>query len=259
MRVLGFEGEGVRMRGKRLRRACFERRSMMALSSACVVASGVREMLAGILGQPVSLRLLAPVLPDPQGWRALCAGAALFGVRGPACEAAFVLRPREAVALAACAFGETVADERPLSTIEAEVLLRAVRALAGSLAPLCGAELGPLERLEGDRQYVTYFELLVERPAAVRIGIALSKDPCSPGTATLRLEDLLDVRVEVSVECARGTLEAGAFLDLRPGADVPMTTRIGEPGCLKLGGAVLARGECGAIGERSALIVTTVR
>ena len=257
--TLAFERDAAGTGGKRVRRARFERRSTMPLSSACVVANGVREALGAVLAQPVSLRLLAPVLPEVEGWRTLCEGAAIFGVRGPACDAAFILRPREALALAASAFGEEPPDERALSAIEHEVLLRVLRALSGALAPVCGRELSPLERLAGDQGYATYFELLLERPVPARIGIALSRDPQARGGASLRLDDLLDVQVELTVECARGSIAAAAFLDLRPGADVPMTTRIGEPGRLKLGGAVLARGECGAIGERNALIVTTVR
>jgi flagellar motor switch/type III secretory pathway protein FliN len=70
---------------------------------------------------------------------------------------------------------------------------------------------------------------------------------------------LLDVQVELSVDFARGMLPAAMVLGLRPGTNVPMTTRIGEPGRLRLGGAVLAHGECGALGERNAMIVTTVR
>jgi flagellar motor switch/type III secretory pathway protein FliN len=71
----------------------------------------------------------------------------------------------------------------------------------------------------------------------------------------LRIEDLLDVDVEVAVQFARGNLAAAAFLDLRPGINVPMKTRVGEPALLTVAGSVLARGECGALGERNAMIV----
>lgn len=257
--VLGFERESERHGGKRVRRAVFERRSSLPVSAACVLANGVRETLGALLATPVSLRLLEPSIPDADAWNAICAGAQLFGVRGPLCDAAFVLRPQDAVALASSAFGEEAGAARALSAVEQEVLVRALRGVAGSLAPVCGRELAPLERILDIRGYVTYFELLVERPVHARIGVALSRDPSSRGAATVRIEDLLDVEIEVCVEFARGTLPAAAFLDLRPGTNVPMKTRIGDPGRLRLGGAVLARGECGAMGDRSAMIVTTVR
>lgn len=257
MRILAFERASELDGARRVRRAVFERRSSMAISAACVIANGVRETLGALLAQPVALRLLEPVIPDAAGWETIASGAQVFAVRGSACDAAFVLRPAEALGLAACAFGESPDETRPLSAVEQEVLVRALRSLAGTLAPVCGRDLGALERISGVQGYATYFELLVERPHPARIGIALSIDPCSQGTATLRLEDLLDVEVELSVEFARGALAAAAFLDLRPGTDVPMTTRIGEAGRLRLGGAVLARGECGALGERSALLVAT--
>lgn len=237
----------------------FQRRSSLPVSAACLIANGVRETLSTLLAAPVSLRLLEPVVPDSAAWNAICDGAQCFGVRGPRCDAAFVLRARDALALASSAFGEEAHGPRTLSAVEQEVLVRALRGIAGCLAPACGREMTPLERILDIRGYVTYFELIVERPAAVRIGVALSRDPVSRGGATLRLEDLGAVEVDLSVQFARGTLPAAEFLDLRPGCIVPMTTRVGEPGLLKMGGAVLARGECGALGDRNALIVSALR
>lgn len=247
------------MTGARVRAVRFQRRSALPVSAACVLANGVRETLSALLAAPVSLRLLAPVVPSAHAWSAICAGALIFGVRGPVCDAAFVLRPDDALALASSAFGEEPGGARNLSAVEQEVLVRALRGIAGSLAPVCGRELSPLERILDIGGYATYFELLVERPAAMRIGVALSRDPVSRASGSLRLEDLGSVEIEVCAEFASGTLSAAAFLDLRPGTIVPMKTRVGEPGLLKIGGAVLARGECGALGERSAMIVTAVR
>jgi flagellar motor switch/type III secretory pathway protein FliN len=257
--TLAFEHESAPVRGRAVRRARFERRSSLPVSAACVVANSVRETLGALLGEPVSLRLLEPIIPDPNAWAAIASGAQLFAVRGPICDAAFVLRPHDALALASSAFGEPADAVRPLSGLEQEVLVRALRGIAGSLAPVCGREISALERILDIRGYVTYFELLIERPAQARLGVALSRDPAAGGAATLRIQDLLDVRIEVSVQFARGMLPAAAFLDLRPGSDVPMTTKMGEPGLLLAGGAVLARGECGVTGERNAMIVAAVR
>ncbi len=259
MTVLGFARESTIVCGRRVRRSRFERRSSLPVSAACVLANGVRETLGTLLATPVSVRLLEPVIPDGQAWHVICSGAQLFGVRGPACDGAFVLRPQDALALASSAFGEEAGAPRSLSALEQEVLFRALRGLAGCLAPVCGREISALERILDIRGYTTYFELLLESPVSARIGVALSRELPARAAATLGVEDLLDVRIETRVEFARAALPAAAFLDLRPGCNVPMTTRIGEPALLKAGGAVLARGESGALGERNALIVTSVR
>jgi flagellar motor switch/type III secretory pathway protein FliN len=245
-------------RAKTVRPICFQRRSALPVSAACVVANGVRETLGALLATPVSLRLLEPAIPDSQAWNAISAGAQFFRVRGSVCDAAFVLRPADATALATAAFGEEASGARQLSAVEQEVMMRALRGIAGSLAAVCGRDVTPLERILDIRGYVTYFELLVERPAALRIGVALSRDPAVRAAATLRVEDLGHVEIDVSAQFATGTISAAAFLGLRPGTVVPMKTRVGQHGVLKIGGTVIARGECGARGERSAIAITAV-
>lgn len=253
--MLSFDRACEIVHGRRVRRSRFERRSSLPVSAACLTANAMRETLGALLGGPASLRLLEPRIPDDAAWSAISRDAQLFAVRGPAADAVLVLRAGDALALATAAFGEPAGAVRPLSTVENEVVLRAVRALAGSLAPICGRELSPVERILDIRACTTYFELLVERPAELRLGVALSRDPQAPAAGALRIDDLMDVEVEVRVEFARGSLSAAEFVDLRPGADVPMMTRVGDPGLLRAGGTVLARGECGALGARSAFAV----
>ena len=79
----------------------------------------------------------------PQARNALCAGAQLFGVRGPVCDAAFVIRPGDALALASSAFGgfPTHSGRSPRSNEKCSYARCA--ALAGSLSPVCGRELLP--------------------------------------------------------------------------------------------------------------------
>ncbi len=254
--ALVFERNAQLLDGRRVRRGIFRRRSCLPVSAACVVANGVRETLATLLCAPVSLRLLEPSIPTAPAWAAICAGAQVYGVCGPVADAAFVLRPGDALALAASAFGEGPGDARSLSPLESEVVVRALRAISGSLSAVCGREISVLERILDISDYVTYFELLVERPVSLRLGVALSRDPSPRASQTLTIADLLDVQIEVSAEFARGQLSGGAFLDLRSGTDVPMKTRVGEKGLLKAGATVLAHGQCGALGERNALIVS---
>jgi flagellar motor switch/type III secretory pathway protein FliN len=148
-----------------------------------------------------------------------------------------------------------VPQTRALSPLENEILLRAVRALSGSLSAVCGRDPAAVEPILDIGGYVTYFELLLERPVAARIGLALARDPVTKGAGALRIDDLLDVEIELRAEFAAGQMSASAFLNLRPGTLVPMMTKIGKPGLLKAGGTVFANGECGALKERNALIV----
>ncbi len=245
MNVLGFQCHAEVLNGRRVRRAEFRQRSSLPVSAACVVANGVRETLASVLRLPVSLRLLEPVIPNPAAWRAICAGARIYGVRGAAADAVFVLRPADALALAAALFGEVPGDLRALSPLENEMVTRALSAVSGCLSAVCGRDAGEFAPILDIHGYAAYFELLFERPAALRLGVALSAEPPTAGGSTIRIGDLMDVELEVKVEFARGNIDGAAVLDLRPGTYVPMKTRVGERGLLKLGTAVLARGQCG--------------
>lgn len=254
MMVLGFD-RSTQVDKRRIRCTRFERRSLLPVSAACVVANAVRETLSALLATTVTLRLLEPCIPDASAWSAICDQARLYRVRGAICDAAFVLRPTDALAIAAGAFGENSLAARDLSPVESEVLLRAMRALCGALAPVCGREPVHLEQTLDISGYVTYFELLVETPVQARIGIALARDPDAKTAGTLQAGRLSDVEIELSVQFAHGTMPAAAFLDLRPGAVVPMKTKIGAQGLLRAGGTVLARGECGTLGGRNVLIL----
>ncbi|MBV8490591.1 MAG: hypothetical protein JO199_08680, partial [Candidatus Eremiobacteraeota bacterium] len=106
MRSLAFERTGARVGGRTIRRARFERRSMLPVGAACLVAASVRESLASAWGRATVVRLFEPAIPSPSAWEAIASGAAIYRVRGDACDAAIVLRPPDAAALAAAAFGE---------------------------------------------------------------------------------------------------------------------------------------------------------
>ena len=255
MMQLCFEARAESAGGRSVRRARFRPRSQMPLSVACVIANAVRESLGAALATPVSLRLLAPVLPSAAAWQTICAGAFFFRSRGPLADAAYVMREDDARAIAAAAFGEPEPQVRDLSRIERELIERLARSLGGALAHACGRDLSPPERILDISGYTTYFELLVERPVRARLGVAISRERAEQGGPTLQPADLLGVELEVRVELGHGALPAGAVLDLRPGTVVPMMTKIGEPGVLLTDGTRLARGECGSRGRRSAFAV----
>ncbi len=255
MKALCFQRTGAVVNGKRIRSAIFERRSALSIAAACIVANGIRQSLSAALNAPVHLRLLEPTVPGPHAWQVLIAGAQMFCARGPLADAALVLRPRDALAFATAAFEEPEGPPRSLSPLESHIVARALQRIAPALTPLCGCEIAQLEPILDISGYLTYFEVLVERPAAFRLGIALTRDPVSRPAAGLRIEDLLDVQVCLSVQFAAGEMDGETFLRLRPGVDVPMKTRMGEAALLSAEGIVLAQGDCGAAGARSALRV----
>ncbi len=256
MNVLAFERKIRTCGPKRVRRACFHARSQIARSSICFVANAVRETLASLIG-PLTVRTIEPRIPSAETWNVLLDDARVHRVRGSVTSAAFVLRRSDALALALCAFGEAPArDDRALSAVEEHVLQRVLAALTATLAPLCGQDVAP-DRSAGGLKFVSYFELTIAAAERrLRIGVALAAEPALPPKAGgLTLEHLAAAAVEVTAELACGILPAQAFIDLRPGTVVPMTTKIGEPGTLKLDGAVLARGTCGTSGSRYALVL----
>jgi hypothetical protein len=235
--------------GRRVREICFEERSSLPASAACVVASGARETLGALLASPVTLRLFEPVLPSPDGWNAILRGATLYRYRGTVADAAIVLRPRDARALARAAFGETSGEDPipdgPLSPIESDVLARVAAAIGASLPAVCGVRDGAsVERVEGIGSFTTFFELLLERPVRACIGIAVSRDPAPEPRGGLDLADLGDVPLVIDVAIDIGAFPAATVMALAPGCVLPIGPG-GLYGRLRAGGRTLAHGRCG--------------
>ena len=263
MRHLSFEAPALLIDGRRVRRARFVERSLLPVAAACVVANGVRETLASLLSTAVELRVFAPVVPARDAWRRLYDGARLYRVRGTLGEAALVIGTDDALALAAIAFGEAPGRGRPASPIEREVVTRIVRALAGTLGALTGTCDGPPAEMPSEAAaFTTFFELALERPVPLRLGIA-TREPAPVPAGGLRPADLAEVDLDLSVRLAPGCLAPIALRNLRPGACLPITTLAGETAELCARGRTIARGVGGARNGRYALRldepVTTTR
>ncbi|HTA37798.1 MAG TPA: hypothetical protein VK760_01920 [Candidatus Acidoferrales bacterium] len=247
MKCLALSRTSTYAGGRRVREMCFEDRSSLPSSAACVVASGARETLGTLLARPVHLRLFEPVLPSPDAWRAILAGALLYRYRGTVADAAIVLRPRDALALARAAFGETSADsgDAPLSPLESDVLARVVAAIGASLPAVCGVRDGvAIERVDEIGAYTTFFELLLDRPVCASIGVAVSRDPAPEPRGALDLTDLEQIRLPLTVTVDIGAFPALEIMALQPGhllAAGPGPLR----GKLRLSGRTLASGTCG--------------
>lgn len=258
MKVLTFTPAGAR---DDIRTVRFCDRSSLPLSAACLVASGIREALASILNAPVVARLLEPVIPSPYAWSEIARGAVIYRLRGSVADAALILRPADATALAAAVFGEratTRSSPRSLSPIERDVLERTIGALAGTLAAVCGtSDRDALERVSTIGGFVTFFEIAVEQAVDARIGIALSRDPAPEPHGKLDLDDLSGVRIAPSVFVDLAATRAAALASISVGSFLPFPGD-GFRGRLGYGGQTLARGTCGARGGNYALVVENV-
>jgi flagellar motor switch protein FliM len=250
-------GSSVRDGCNRVQTARFEERSSLPTSAVCVVASGVRETLSALLRTSVALSLFEPTIPQTAAWSTIVQGAQLYRLRARKADAAIVLRPPDAAALAAAVFGEPLAAgsaNRALSPIEREVVNRVVHAIAGSLAAVCGTregeEIDNVAEIEG---FVTYFELQVEAPVAARIGIALSSDPPPEPCGHLTLEDLSQVELAPVASLDLGTIEAGTIARLSVGALLPVDALNLHQVSLQLHDRMLAHGVGGVRNGRYAL------
>ncbi len=253
--ALTFARSSLTTAGRRLRCAQFERRSSLSVSAACLVANGMREALGVVLGRPAGVRLLEPVIPAAPVWELILCDARIYRVTGPLGEAAIILQSGDAQRLVAAIF-EEAASPRALSTIEERVLARAVRPMAATLAPVCGsAEHLDIEQTAERNAYLTYFELLVDGPVCARIGIALARDPAPATQNCLRIDDLLEVELELYVEFARAEMDPGELLSLGAGTLLRTNTKVGAPAVLKLDERIVARGECGALGGQGAFVL----
>jgi hypothetical protein len=235
--------------GRRIRETCFEDRSCLPASAACVVASGARETLGALLASAVSLRLFEPVLPSPDAWRTILHDATIYRYRGTVADAAIVLRAPDARALARAVFGETASDDllpdAPLSPLESDVLARVAAAIGASLPAVCGVREGSsIERVADIRGFTTFFELHMERPVRASIGIAVSREPAMEPRGALALQDLEAVGLSLDVVIDIGSFPATLVAGLEPGDLLPIEAPALR-GRLRAGGRTLAYGRCG--------------
>ncbi|MBV8344628.1 MAG: hypothetical protein JO190_06505 [Candidatus Eremiobacteraeota bacterium] len=263
MRSLGFAPpqKNCALAGRRIREARFESRSSLPASAACVVANGVRETLAALLGAPVTLRLCEPVIPDPRAWRAIARDALLYRVRGSIADAAIVLRASDAIAFAGAAFGEpAVLAQRPLSPIETDVVGRAADAIAANLTAVCGTREGhSAERVAAIDGFVSFFEMFVESPAKARIGIALSREPAPEPRGGLEVAHLEEVRVPVVATIDLGDARGIDVARLAVGAILAIRTDALHRCTLAAAGRRVANGACGVRNDRFVIAAKSPR
>jgi len=253
---MGFERPSATIAGRRVRLMTFEDRSLLPVSAACVVASGVRETLSELIGEAVLLKLYEPAIPSPAAWTHIVRDATIYRVRGARCDAAIILRPCDAAAIAGAAFGETAVAARDLSALEQAVMERTVRAISAHFGPICGAaESLNFEEIRAIGGLQTFFELQIERPVSARIGIALARDPSPPeAQPEIVPESLLDLGIELAVRTNLGSYAALSIAQLEPGTILPLPAGALR-GTLEIAGSLLTSGECGISGGRYAIVL----
>lgn len=255
MRTLTFDAPAGHVDGRTIRRIRFATRSALPINAACVVANGVREMLASVLGATVTLRLIEPLIPTPEAWQVVLGDALIYRVAGSIADAALVIVRRDAAALVGAAFGEPagVSPARALSRVEHDVLDRMVDEIALNLGPLCGVaerhRACRIERLEG---FETFLELIVESPVRARIGIAVSRDPAIETRGTFSTSHLAAVRLRATATLPLESRNAAQILELQPGALVRIRAADFSRCGLSIHGRPLASGTCGARNGRYA-------
>jgi flagellar motor switch protein FliM len=246
---------------KRIRRIIFGSRSALPASAACVVANGVRETLASLLGSPVDVSLSEAAIPDVSAWSHILSDAMLFRVAGAAADAVIVVRCNDALALTGALFGEPAPPPaaRELSPIENDVLDRTIRAMASHLGSVCGArDTNAVERIARLERFSTYFEIFVESPLRARLGIALSRDPQPAAQQRLDMGHLADVTLPIRATMELGALSGGEAAALRAGAHVWLAAGSMQRCALRAGDRVLVRGSCGIRDGHYAITVLAV-
>ena len=245
----------------RIRRVTFGARSALPTSAACVVANGIREALASLLGAAVEVGISEPVIPGESAWVHILHDATVYRVAGAVADAAIVLRCNDAFALIGALFGEPVHAQtrRELSPIENDVLDHTARAMASHLGALCGArDTNAVERMQSLGRFSTYFEILIESPLTARIGIALARDPQFPPQLRLEIAHLAAVALRVRATMRLGALRAGEAAALRSGAYVSLSADSMQRCTLYAGGRLLMRGSCGVRNGHYAVTIAAV-
>jgi hypothetical protein len=249
-------------RRARLRRLRFTPRASIPVSAACVVANGIRETLRELLGEPCEVLVGEPAVVDAASWALLARDALLYLTRGRQTDVVIVLPRADARRLVLRAVGEGEAlPDGACSALELHALGRIAARCAAACEPLCAERHGGPRSLEPHEvpRCVAYVDLRVRAPVPLTIGIGIVRDLPDPGPAgALRPEALEPAELEARAVFAEGCMDAAAFVALRPGDVVKLTTKVGAPASLNVAARPIAFGTPGALGARTAFLVHDV-
>jgi flagellar motor switch/type III secretory pathway protein FliN len=245
--------------GRQVRRATFIARSNVPLQSVFAFAQNVQERAPLLFGRGVTVRATEPTVVSAQAAPILYEDAIVMEVVGRGAVLALLLRPKDARRIVAAAFNEQdVALD--FSPIESEVIEKLLREVGSLAEPICGPVV-TISRRPGrcaPERCESYFELLLEVPEIVRVGIALAADIAPRVAQRLDISALREVCVEAEAIFARGTVAASRLAHLRVGEVLPLRSGLREPASLRIDGATIALGECGTLHGRHAFSVDAI-
>ena len=242
--------------GRQVRRATFIARSNVKLEAVFAFAQHVQERAPILFGRSVTVRATEPTVVSARAAPVLYEDAIVMEVVGQDAVLHLLLRSKDARRIVAAAFHEQdVALD--LSPIESEVIEKLLHEAGSLAAPICGPIVTICRRPARSvpERCESYFELLLEVPDVVRIGIALAADIAPRVTQRLSLRALRDVCVEVEAVFATGSVAASRLADLSLGEVLPLRSGLREPGALRIDGATIALGECGTLQGRHAFSI----
>jgi hypothetical protein len=253
--ALGPAARGVR----RLR---FVRRASIPLEAACLVANGLRETLRELLGERCELVVGEPAAIDSAAWAQLARDACLFVVHGRLTDVVLVLPPGDARRLVLRAFGEGESlPDGACSALELHALERIAARCAAAFEPLCAERRAPPRAVASHEvpACVAYVDLRVAAPLPLVLGLGIVRDLPDPGpSGNVAPESLASVTVQARAVFAEGTIDAAAFVKIRPGTIVKLDTKVGAPASLNIEGRRYASGAPGSLGPHAALLIADV-
>ena len=257
-KMLRFGASETIAGGQRVRNAHFIKESTFPVTTACVVANGVRERFAAKLGCAQHVDLFEPIAVTLRLMDRLLPGATVFAVEAQTGRFWLILSAQSVVALISVAFGEPgLPQPGALSALETQTL----HTMARELATLCAPIYGDITSIDITHNYApmyeaaSYFEIRIALDTPIYIGVLLARDPNECKGACISSAELEEVRFpvrNVAGSCNITLAELGA---LEIGDILPMIRR--ESAQLITGSAILAHGTCGVANGRNAFLVGT--
>jgi flagellar motor switch/type III secretory pathway protein FliN len=245
-----------------VRPARFVPRASIPLSAACLVANGLRETLRELFTEGCEVTIGEPAAINAAAWSALSSAAHCFLTCGRQTDVVLVVPEVHARTLVLRAFGEGEAGgATALSTLEIEAVERIAARCAAAFDPLYAERRGPSRRVSAGSLpvCVAYFDVRVQAPIAIDIGIGIVRELPGRGSAGGFPAALLGrVPLELAAEVASGTIDVATLLDLVPGDIVLLETQVGSAAALKIDGRSFARGRGGVSAGRYSFEVQAI-
>ena len=244
--------------GRHLRRVTFDRAMTISLAAACAVARAAIERMGQLLGCELEAELVEPIAVDSQSAATILAEARGVRVCAQDADAFVMIRPPDARALVAMAFGTARPANEMLSALEWRVVERLLGAVASTFGPLCGAQQRVVSELAAHAQTEAraYFEIRIIKPCRAAIGVGLTRVPPPRIHTSLPPAALNEVPMELLVTAGRANLSVADIAGFELGSLVPLNERLEALSAMSTAdGVVVAHGVAGIEAGRYALRV----